>query len=76
MQPSSAPDPPIKELDTRRRGATTEAYGGAIRRKKERSQATPPFDFAQGRESFDFAQDRKSFDFVQDREPVERQMMP
>jgi hypothetical protein len=53
----------------------TEAYG-VIRRKpveslqverEERSKATPPFDFAQGRESFGFAQDR---------EPVERQMMP
>jgi hypothetical protein len=29
-----------KVLDARRRGATTEAYG-AIRRKKERSKATP-----------------------------------
>ena len=32
-----------------RRGATTEAYG-AIRRKKERSKATQPFDVAQGHE--------------------------
>jgi len=38
-----------KVLDARRRGATTEAYG-VIRRKEERSKATPPFDFAQGRE--------------------------
>jgi len=38
-----------KVLDSRRRGATTEAYG-VIRRKEERSKATPPFDFAQGRE--------------------------
>jgi hypothetical protein len=29
-----------KVLDARRRGATTEAYG-AIRRKEERSKATP-----------------------------------
>jgi len=29
-----------KALDARRRGATTEAYG-AIRRKEERSKATP-----------------------------------
>ncbi len=28
---------------------TTETYG-AIRRKEERSKATPPLDFAQGRE--------------------------
>jgi hypothetical protein len=59
-----------KILDARRRGATSEAYG-ATRRKEERSKATPPFGFAQDRESFDFAQDR---------EPVERlvewQMMP
>jgi hypothetical protein len=55
-----------KVLDARRRGVTTEAHG-AIRRKLERSKATPPFDLAQGRESFDPAQDR---------EPVERQMMP
>jgi hypothetical protein len=39
-----------KVLGARRRGATTEAYG-AIRRKEERSKATPPFGFAQGRES-------------------------
>jgi hypothetical protein len=38
-----------KVLDARRRGVTTETYG-AIRRKEERSKATPPFDFAQGRE--------------------------
>jgi len=38
-----------------------------IRRKEERSKATLPFGFAQGRESFDLAQDR---------ELVERQMMP
>jgi len=38
-----------KVLDARRRGATTEPYG-VIRRKEERSKATPPFDFAQGRE--------------------------
>jgi len=38
-----------KVLDARRRGATTEAYG-AIRRKEERSKATPPFGFSQGRE--------------------------
>ncbi len=31
------------------RGATTEAYG-AIRRKEERSKATAPFGFTQGRE--------------------------
>jgi len=31
------------------RSDTTEPYG-AIRRKEERSKATPPFDFAQGRE--------------------------
>jgi hypothetical protein len=48
----------------------TEAYG-AIRRKKERSKVTPPFDFAQDRESFDFAQDREPVE-----RPVERQMMP
>jgi len=36
-------------LDARRRGATTEPYG-AIRCKEERSKATVPFDFAQGRE--------------------------
>ena len=59
-----------KVLDARRRGGTTEAYR-AIRRKKERSKATPPFDFAQGRESFDFAQDREPVE-----RPVERQMMP
>ena len=64
-----------KVLDARRRGGTTEAYR-VMRRQKERSKATPPFDFAQGRESFNFAQDRESFDFAQDREPVERQMMP
>jgi len=44
---------------------------GAIRRKEARSKATPPFDFAQGRESFDFAQDREPVE-----RPVERQMMP
>jgi len=58
---------------------TTEPYG-AIRRKpveslqverEERSKATPPFDFAQGRESFDLAQDREPVE-----RPVERQMMP
>jgi hypothetical protein len=38
-----------KVLDARRRGATTEAYGG-IRRKEERSKATPPFGFTQGHE--------------------------
>jgi len=38
-----------KVLDARHRGVTTEAYG-AIRRKEKRSKATPPFDFAQGRE--------------------------
>jgi hypothetical protein len=47
-----------KVLGARRRGATTEAYG-AMRRKpverlkverEERSKATPPFDFSQGRE--------------------------
>ena len=38
-----------KALDVRRRGATTEAYG-VIRRKEERSKATQPFGFAQGRE--------------------------
>jgi hypothetical protein len=45
-----------KVLDARRRGATTEPYG-AIHRKHapaqaggERSKATVPFDFAQGRE--------------------------
>jgi len=47
-----------KVLDARRRGATTEAYG-VIRRKpveslkverEERSKATRPFGFAQGRE--------------------------
>jgi hypothetical protein len=47
-----------KVLDARRRGAKTEAYG-TIRRKpveslkverEEQSKATPPFDFAQGRE--------------------------
>jgi len=68
-----------KVLNARRRGATTEAYG-AIRRKpveslkverEERSKATPPFDFAQGRESFDLAQDRELVE-----RPVERQMMP
>jgi len=47
-----------KVLDARRRGATIEAYG-AIRRKEERSKATPPFGFTQGRESFDLAQDRE-----------------
>ena len=65
----SIPDPP-KVLNTRRRGAPTEAYG-AIRRKEERSKATPPIDFAQDRESFDFAQDREPVE-----RPVERQMMP
>jgi hypothetical protein len=72
-----------KVLDARRRGATTEAYG-AIRRKEERSKATPPFGFAQGREPvewpFGFSQGRESFDLAQDRElverPVEWQMMP
>jgi hypothetical protein len=68
-----------KVLDARRRGATTEAYG-AIRRKpveslkverEERSKATLPFGFSQGRESFDFAQDREPAE-----RPVERQMMP
>ena len=34
------------------------------------SAATPPFDFAQGRESFDLAQDREPVE-----RPVERQMM-
>jgi hypothetical protein len=38
-----------KVLDVRRRGATTEAYG-VIRRKEERSKATQPFGFSQGRE--------------------------
>jgi hypothetical protein len=47
-----------KALDARRRGVTSEAYG-AIRRKpfdklkverEERSKATQPFGFAQGRE--------------------------
>ena len=38
---------------------------------EERSKATPPFDFAQDRESFDFAQDRESVE-----RPVEGQMMP
>ena len=38
-----------KVFHARRRGATTEAYG-SIRRKEEGSKATPPFDFAQGRE--------------------------
>ncbi len=38
-----------KVLDVRRRGATTEAYR-PIRRKEERSKATQPFGFAQGRE--------------------------
>jgi len=41
------------------------------RRGEERSKATVPFDFAQGRESFDFAQDREPVE-----RPVERQMMP
>jgi hypothetical protein len=68
-----------KVLDARRRGATTEAYR-AIRRKpveslkverEERLKATPPFGFAQGRESFDLAQDRELVE-----RPVERQMMP
>jgi len=40
---------PSTVLDARRRGATTEAYG-AIRRKEERSKATLPFGFSQGRE--------------------------
>jgi len=39
----------IQVLDARRRGAMTEPYG-AIRRREARSKATPPFDFAQGRE--------------------------
>jgi hypothetical protein len=38
-----------KVLNVRRRGATIEAYG-VIRRKEERSKATQPFGFAQGRE--------------------------
>ena len=59
-----------KVLDANRRGATTEAYS-AVRRKKERAKTTPPFDFAQGRESFDSAQDREPVE-----RPVERQMMP
>jgi hypothetical protein len=41
------------------------------RRGEERSKATPPFGFSQGRESFDFAQDREPAE-----RPVERQMMP
>jgi hypothetical protein len=62
-----------KGFYVRRRGATTEAYI-VIRRKpalakagEERSKATPPFGFAQDRESFDSAQGH---------EPVEWQMMP
>jgi hypothetical protein len=43
----------------------------SCRRGEERSKATPPFDFAQGRESFDLAQDREPVE-----RPVERQMMP
>jgi hypothetical protein len=59
--------------------ATTEAYG-AIRRKpveslkverEERSKATPPFGFSQGREPVEWP-----FGFAQGRELVERQMMP
>jgi hypothetical protein len=49
------------------------------RRGEERSKATQPFDFAQGRESFDSAQDRdveRPFDLTQGHEPVEWQMMP
>jgi hypothetical protein len=37
---------------------------------EERSKATPPFGFSQGRESFDLAQDRELVE-----RPVERQMM-
>jgi hypothetical protein len=59
-----------KVLDARRRGVTTEAYG-AIRRKEERSKATPPFGFTQGHEPVEWP-----FDSAQGREHVERQMMP
>ena len=38
--------------------------------EEERSKATPPFGFSQGREFFDFAQDREPAE-----RPVERQMM-
>jgi hypothetical protein len=60
---------------------------GAIRRKEERSKATPPFD-ASTLLSIDpelcrrvgFAQGHESFDLAQEREPVERlvewHMMP
>jgi len=40
LQGFSLKAPSSKVLDARRRGATTEAYG-AIRRKEERSKATP-----------------------------------
>jgi hypothetical protein len=65
---------PSKVLDAGRRGATTEPYA-VIRRKDERSKATPPFDFAQDRESFDPAQDREPVERPAER-PVERQMIP
>ena len=38
---------------------------------KKNPKETPPFGFAQGRESFEFAQDREPAE-----RPVERQMMP
>jgi len=60
--------------------SSTPESTGAIRRKpveslkverEERSKATPPFDFAQGRESVE-----RPFGFAQGHEPVEWQMMP
>ena len=51
-----------------------EQYGASLpprRRGEERSKATPPFDFAEDRESFGLAQDREPVE-----RPVERQMMP
>ena len=49
---------------------TTDTYK-LIRRKRERSKATPPFGLVQGHESFDLAQDHEPVERL-----VERQIVP